>query len=136
MFGIFLIIALIPIVEVMVLIRMGQAIGFWNTVLTLILIGVVGSFVARVEGLRAVVNIQRALERGEPPAWPMIDGLLVFLAGVFLVIPGFLSDVVALALLLPPTRQLIKAWIRSRIERALRRSRETGGGFEYRFLIR
>ena len=135
MFGFLLVLALIPIVEVMVLIRLGQAIGFWQTVLLLSGMGLLGSFLMRLEGLRVLLDIQRSLDRGEMPGERVIDGFLILIGGVFLVIPGFLSDIAALVLLIPYTRLLLRSWIKARIERAMTTSRRRGGAFQYRFLI-
>lgn len=135
MFGFLLLLALLPILEVMVLIKMGQAFGFWQTILMLIGVGFLGSVLMRLEGLRVLFNIQTALNSGEMPAEPMIDGLFIFLAGILLVVPGLLSDIAALALLLPPTRFLLKTWMKSRIDRAFSTARTQGQTFHYRFLI-
>lgn len=126
----------IPFLEIVVLIKLGQVLGLWNTLLLLILIGFLGTILARLEGLRALINLQVALERGEMPGEAMVDGFLIFVAGIFLVFPGFLSDVVALGLLIPWTRYLFKRWLRKKFDEALRRSRAEGEEFHYRFLIR
>lgn len=135
MFGFLLLLALLPILEVMVLIKMGQAFGFRQTILMLIGVGFLGSVLMRLEGLRVLFNIQTAMNSGEMPAEPMIDGLFIFLAGILLVVPGLLSDIAALALLLPPTRFLLKTWMKSRIDRAFSTARTQGQTFHYRFLI-
>ena len=125
-----------PVVEVLLLIKMGEAFGFWNTVAALILTGVAGSLLARFEGFRSLANIQKALERGEVPAEHALDALLIFAAGIFLVIPGFLSDVFALVLLVPFTRYIFKRALRLWFDRAIRRGRQSGGTFHFRTLIR
>jgi len=132
---VFLLIAA-PLLEIMVLIRMGEAFGFWNTLFLLIGIAVFGSFLAKIEGMRAWLNVQLALEKGEMPAEHMMDALFIFVAGIFFVLPGFLSDVFAIGLLIPWTRFLFKRWLRKKFDDAFQKSQTQGDSFQYRFLIR
>jgi UPF0716 protein FxsA len=108
-----------PLVEILILIKLGEMIGFWSTVLLVIGMGLAGAMLARLEGLRNFLAIQDELRKGRVPGDKMIDMLILFAAGIFLMIPGLISDLVGLFLLLPPTRHLFKLWVRKNIGRFL-----------------
>lgn len=119
----YLLVAL-PFLEILILIKLGETIGFWKTVLLVIGVGVVGSLVARLEGMRAWIYFHKALNRGEIPAEHAVDALLIFAAGLLLVFPGFLSDIAGIILLVPWTRFFVKRWLRRRFERYIREQQE------------
>ena len=104
----------VPIAELAVLIRVGQWIGVLNTIGVLILVSLVGAWLAKREGLSVLRRIQRQLELGQMPGVELIDGFLVLLAGVLLIAPGFLSDVLGILLLLPPVRATVRRLLRRR----------------------
>jgi UPF0716 protein FxsA len=109
----------IPLLDMVTIILLGRAIGFWGTIALVILCGVVGSALARGQGAHVWGAIQRELAEGRPPSYGLLDGLLVLIAGALLVAPGFLTDIVGLLLLLPPVREVVKRHLRARLERAL-----------------
>ncbi|HWO41127.1 MAG TPA: FxsA family protein [Candidatus Eisenbacteria bacterium] len=113
----FALFAIVPIIELYILIKIGGHLGALNTVLLVIGTALLGAFLVRYEGLRTLRQINRSLSRGVIPAEEMIDGLLVFAAGVLLLTPGVLTDVLALWLLVPWTRTLFKRWLRKRFDR-------------------
>ncbi len=96
------------VVELLVLIQVGQAIGALTTVLLLVLVAGLGAALLRREGARSWQAFSAALQRGAPPVREVADGALVLLAGALLVAPGFVSDVLALLLLVPPVRALAR----------------------------
>jgi UPF0716 protein FxsA len=104
----------VPIAELAVLIRVGQWIGVVNTIGVLILVSVVGAWLAKREGLGVLRRIQRQLELGQMPGVELVDGFLVLLAGVLLITPGFLSDILGILLLLPPIRAAVRRLLRRR----------------------
>lgn len=115
MFGILaLLFLVIPVVEIYVIIQVGQSIGGWETVGLLILISVVGAWLVRREGTGILVRVQQSLARGELPANELIDGLLVLFAGALMLTPGFLTDGFGLLLLLPPTRAVMRGILKRR----------------------
>ena len=81
-----------------------EVIGALNTLLSLVFSGIMGVFTMRYAGFRAVTVAQQHLQRGEVPGQAMLDGVLLFLAGILFLLPGFGSDMLALFLLFPPTR--------------------------------
>lgn len=111
---VFSIIAL-PVVEIAIFLRVADAIGLLPTVAGAVIAGFAGVALWRSEGLRTLTRAREALARGEMPVNEVFDGLCVLVAGVLLVLPGFLTDVVALVLLLPPVRRLLRGWLTSRM---------------------
>ena len=99
----------VPIAELAVLIQVGQAIGVWWTIALLVADAILGSLLARSQGRAAWRRFNEALRSGRPPAREVLDGTLVLFGGALLLTPGFLTDVLGLLLLLPPTRALVRA---------------------------
>ena len=102
----------VPIAELAVLIAVGSEIGVLNTVALLIAVSVVGAWLAKREGLGVVRRIQAQLDAGRMPGTELVDGFLVLFAGVLLLTPGFLTDCLAIALLLPPVRAVVRRTLR------------------------
>jgi UPF0716 protein FxsA len=99
----------VPIAELAILIQVGQAIGVWWTIVLLVADAVLGSLLARSQGRATWRRFNAALQAGRPPAREVLDGALVLFGGALLLTPGFLSDILGLLLLLPPTRALFRA---------------------------
>jgi len=99
---------LVPIAEIFVLIQVGQAIGPWWTVLLLITMSVLGAWLVRREFRNTWSALQAALQSGRLPSSELADAGLVVVGGTLLLTPGFLTDVVGLAMLLPLTRPLFR----------------------------
>lgn len=104
----------VPIVELYVLIQVGEEIGALNTIGLLLVISVVGAWLAKREGLGVWRRIQEQVEAGKVPGADLVDAFLILLAGALLLTPGFVTDVLAIALLLPPTRALVRRTMRKR----------------------
>jgi UPF0716 protein FxsA len=99
---------LVPIAELAVILTVGDAIGLVPTLLLLLGISVTGAWLSKREGLAAWRRFQLALAEGRVPTVEVADGAMILLAGALLLTPGFLSDVVGVLLLLPPTRAMIR----------------------------
>jgi UPF0716 protein FxsA len=99
----------VPIAELVVIIQVGQLIGVWPTVALLIADAVLGSMLARSQGRAAWRRFNEAIATGRVPAREVMDGALVLLGGALLLAPGFLTDLFGAALLLPPTRAVVRA---------------------------
>ena len=110
----------VPLLELVLLIRLGAAVGLWPTLGLVLATGIVGAALARAEGLRVVLQLQRELAEGRPPAQPLLDGMSLLLSGVLLLTPGILTDMAALALLLPPSRRWIQRRALAWLERQVR----------------
>lgn len=109
----------VPLIELALLIPLGQLIGLWPTIGLVIATGLLGAVLGKLEGLRAWHAVQQDLRQGNIPADSLLDGLAVFVAGVFLITPGVLTDLVGLLLLIPALRRPLKNAIRSRFKSAL-----------------
>jgi UPF0716 protein FxsA len=114
-----LLFVLVPVVELMLLIRMGQWLGFWPTVAFVVVTGWAGATLARLEGLRVLARFQQELAMGRIPGQAILDGAAVLMGGAFLLAPGVLTDLTGLALLFPPTRRIIQRWVRKRLEKGI-----------------
>ena len=112
---------LVPLAELAVLIAVGDWIGLVPTLILLLAVSVVGAWLAKREGLAAWRRFQLALAEGRMPTVEVADGAMVLLAGALLLTPGFLSDVVGVLLLLPPTRAMARRLAPRLAERRLRR---------------
>jgi UPF0716 protein FxsA len=99
---------LVPIAELAVIIQVGQAIGVWWTILLLIADSILGSLLMRSQGRVAWRRFNEAVGAARVPAREVADGVLVIFGGALLLTPGFLTDIVGLLFLLPPTRAAIR----------------------------
>jgi UPF0716 protein FxsA len=108
---------LVPIVELAVIIQVGQALGVLQTLLLMVVVSVVGAWLVKHEGIGVWRRAQRQLEMGAVPGRELVDGTLIMFAGVLLLTPGFVSDCIGILLLLPPVR----AGMRGLVIRRLRR---------------
>jgi len=101
----------VPIAEIYVIIQVGQAIGALWTIALLIADSILGSLLMRSQGRQAWRRFNAAIASGRPPAREAFDGALVIFGGAFLLAPGFITDVLGLSLLLPPSRALVRRFI-------------------------
>jgi UPF0716 protein FxsA len=106
---------LVPLIELAVLIRLYHATNLLTTLAIVILTGVLGAALARRQGFEAWQRIQSQLSQGKPPASELLDGLLILIAGVLLVTPGILTDVVGFSLLVPSVRALLRGRLARRL---------------------
>jgi UPF0716 protein FxsA len=109
----------IPFAEIYVLLQVGHAIGVFNTLALLILVSVVGAWLAKREGLGVLRRMQRALNEGRVPGTELVDGFLILLAAALMLTPGFLTDIAAIFLLLPPVRAVVRRELRRRFARRI-----------------
>lgn len=123
MVWLFFFLIFLPVAEIALLIAIGRQIGLAATVALLLVTGLLGAFLARRQGLGIVRRMQSEMAEGRAPAGQLLDGALILLAGVLLIVPGVLTDVLAFLCLLPAGRRLIKVWLRRRFEAGLRSGR-------------
>jgi UPF0716 protein FxsA len=109
----------LPIAELYVILKVGDAIGAVPTVLLLAGDSVLGSLLLRSQGRRVWRRFREALAEGRMPHREVIDGVLVIFGGAFLITPGFITDVIGVLLLIPPTRYLIRRQLVRRLGRRL-----------------
>ena len=99
----------LPIVELAVIIQVGQAIGVFSTIGLLLLVSVAGAWLVKREGLGVWTRFQRQVQMGVVPGREIADGVLILFAGALLCTPGFVTDVLGILLLLPPVRAAIRS---------------------------
>lgn len=109
----------VPLVEVYVLVQVGQVIGAGWAILALLAISVLGGWILKREGVRAWRALQVALGEGRVPTTEIADGSLVVLGGALMLAPGFVTDAVGLVLVLPFTRPLLRGLVASRLARSV-----------------
>lgn len=119
-FRLLLLFTLIPIVEVTLLFKLSDLLGWPGTLLLVLGTGIVGAWLAKLQGFLALNALRGELVQGRLPASQVIDGVLILIAGVVLITPGILTDIVGLSLLLPPVRSAVRkfvtAWLTKRVQ--------------------
>ena len=113
---VFLALTLIPLIEIYLLIKIGSHLGAFKTVLVVILTALLGAWLARLEGSKTTTKVRESLNRGELPAEEMLDAMLIFVAGIVLLTPGFVTDLAGLAILVPQIRYWFKRWLRKKFD--------------------
>ena len=116
-----LLFVVLPIVEISVAIQVAHHIGGLNTVALLLLFSIAGFWLARLEGFSVLRRIQDQLENRTVPTNELIEGALVFVAGLLLVVPGFVTDALGLLLLFPLSRHLASRGLKRRFGMRVRR---------------
>jgi UPF0716 protein FxsA len=132
-----LLFVVVPIAELFVIIQVGEAIGVWWTIGLLVADSILGAVLMRAQGRAAWRRFNEAIRAGRVPAREVVDGALVIFGGALLLTPGFLTDILGLVLLLPPTRAMVRAILLRRFAKrmvasatATRRPRERPGDVE------
>ena len=110
---------LVPALELILLIQIGQIIGTLPTIALIVATGILGAFLAKRQGARVLASMRTEIQSGQLPADSLFDGALVLVAGAFLMTPGILTDTVGFLCLIPPSRRVIKRFIWSRIQRSI-----------------
>lgn len=121
----FLLLVIVPAAEIGVLIYSGNTIGLFPTIALIILTGILGTFLAKQQGLDTIRRAQQQLQRGQMPGDVLIDGVCVIIGGTLLLTPGFITDALGLFLLLPPTRKLFKPYLMTIFKRWMQRGNFT-----------
>jgi UPF0716 protein FxsA len=118
----------LPIAELAVIIQVADSIGIPETIVLLLAISVAGAWLCKREGVGVLQRIQANVARAELPARDLADGGLILLAGALLLTPGFLTDVLGLLLLLPPSRAVFRIALLRVLARRARLTVYTGPG--------
>lgn len=129
LFRLFLLMTIIPAVELYLLMQLAGLMGIAETVLLILVTGAVGSWLAKREGLGVLQQLQLDLKKGLPPASRLVEGVLVLIGGVLLITPGVLTDLAGFSLIFPVTRKFlaprVKDWVAARVQLV-----PMGGGFD------
>jgi UPF0716 protein FxsA len=118
----------VPIAELAVLIQVRELIGVWWTIALLLADAVLGSMLARSQGRTVWRRFTAAVQSGRPPAREVLDGILVLAGGALLLTPGFITDILGVVLLLPPTRAFVRALLVRRFAGRMVASMTRGDG--------
>lgn len=117
----FILFAVVPVIEVYLMIKVGSLIGALPTVALLLAISLAGAWLVRHQGFEIMRRIQAELAEGRLPATELLDGAMVLVGGVLLLTPGFFTDLLGLFFLVPVTRAVIKQFARLWLQRRLAR---------------
>lgn len=123
------VVILYPLLELWGILLMGDAIGGWNTFILLIIVGIVGALAAVYEGRKVMMQAKMQMNVGQIPGRSFVNGICILIGGVLLLIPGFLSDVVGILLLVPFTRKIFEGYILKWIEASMNNGRFMIGRF-------
>ncbi len=123
----FIIFAILPIIEIMVLVNVTQEIGGWNTFFLVLVTAFIGAYLVRHQGIATLTAAQQKMQSGAVPEQEMAEGVLLLIAGVLLVTPGFITDGLGFLLSLPMTRPYIAKQLLSRV--AVKVSSQGGAHF-------
>ena len=107
---------IVPVVEISVFIAIGDRIGIFYTVMLILVTALIGSILLRIEGFRILREIQKDVAAGKVPTKELSNGVMILIAGVLLLTPGFVTDAIGFLLFLPPVRTAIRAFFISRIK--------------------
>ncbi len=110
----FLAFLLVPIIEIALFIQVGGLIGLWPTLGIVVLTAVLGTVLVRTQGRMALANLQQSFARLDDPTEPLAHGAMILLSGVLLLTPGFFTDAVGFALLIPPVRVAVFRYLKSK----------------------
>ncbi|MDK2823726.1 MAG: protein FxsA [Clostridia bacterium] len=111
----FLIFTLVPLIELALLIKLGQYLGALPTIFLVIITGGIGVFLAKDQGLMVLSKIQYDLQQGILPGDSLLDGLLVLVGSVLLITPGLITDIIGFLLLLPFSRTVVRKFLKIKL---------------------
>lgn len=112
---IFLALVLVPLIEIALFIEVGGWLGLWPTLAVVVLTALAGTVLLRTQGLATVGTLRARIDRGEDPSGPLAHGALILAAGLLLLTPGFFTDALALALLVPAVRAGVIRYLARRV---------------------
>lgn len=115
----FLLFTLIPVIEIYLLIKISSLLGPLSAIALILSTGFAGASLARLQGMNTMMNIRRSLQEGIMPTEDLIDGFLILLAGIVLITPGLLTDILGLLLLFPKSRNMFKEYAKSEFSKRM-----------------
>lgn len=113
---IFLAFLLVPLIEIGLFIQVGGLIGLWPTLAIVVLTAILGTSLVRSQGRVAMGELRSSFSDLNDPTEPLAHGAMILVSGVLLLTPGFFTDAVGFALLMPPVRRAVYRYVRSRVE--------------------
>ena len=134
MLKLFILFTAMPVLELMLLIEVGAQVGAMNTIALCLATGFVGASLARSQGADVLRRMQGTVQQGGLPARELVDGVLILVAGVVLLTPGFVTDALGILLLLPPSRAVIRVvamrWIKAKLAQGTWQMQGGPGGYQ------
>lgn len=106
----------VPLIEIALFIQIGGLIGLWPTLGIVVLTAILGTLLVRTQGAMALNNLRGSFSRLEDPSEPLAHGAMILVSGALLLTPGFFTDAVGFALLMPPVRSAVFQYLRKRIK--------------------
>lgn len=128
-FFLLVIFILVPVIELNVLIRVGESFGSWTTIGLVFFTAIVGVSLVRSQGISTLMQVQQKLSRGEAPGQEIVEGMMLAVAGLLLLIPGFVTDAIGLLLLTPLTRIPVAGFLYKRMQMRVVANGGFQGGF-------
>ncbi|MBU5593662.1 membrane protein FxsA [Amphibacillus sp. MSJ-3] len=116
-----LLIISVPILEIVLLIWASSSVGVWSVIGLIVLTGLIGLTLAKHEGIDTLRRAQQNMQQGQLPAEEILDGICILFGGILLLIPGFITDIAGLLLMLPFTRPYFKNWLKAIIQNMINR---------------
>lgn len=132
LFKLIILFTVVPLVELALLLKLGAETEWWIPVVIVIVTGIIGGILARSQGTGVMRKISAETRAGLMPGDALLDGMFVLVGGAFLVTPGIITDAVGFACLIPPSRELLKKWIKRWFRRQIDRGRFIVHGFYQR----
>lgn len=105
----------VPLIEIALFIQVGGLLGLWPTLGIVILTAILGTWLVRTQGAMAMGNLRNSFEKLDDPTEPLAHGAMILIAGALLLTPGFFTDGIGFALLMPPVRRAAFAYLRKRV---------------------
>ncbi|MBA1334206.1 MAG: hypothetical protein HPY66_1915 [Firmicutes bacterium] len=116
-----LLFTLIPLIELAILIKLGQYVGIGYTILIVLLTGILGAYLAKTQGMDVLRRIQTELETGNIPGNQIIEGLCILVGGAMLLTPGLITDLCGFVLVIPLTRVVVREWLKVKFRNMIER---------------
>ncbi|BEI24482.1 membrane protein FxsA [Vibrio fluvialis] len=116
MFPILLILFIaVPVIEIGLFIQVGGVLGLWPTIALVLITAFVGASLVRSQGLHTLMTVQQRMQNGEIPAQQIVEGVMLAVAGVLLLTPGFMTDAMGMLILLPAPRAMLAKYLMSKV---------------------
>jgi len=123
LFKLFLLFTVIPFIELALLIKIGTMIGLFETILIIVITGMAGALMVRSAGIECLFRIQKNMDSGIIPTDDLFSGLLILVAGAFLLTPGLITDAAGFILLIPVSRELVKKFLKKYVKLKVEQTR-------------
>lgn len=115
LFRLIMLFTVVPFIDLLLLIKLGQYIGAGYTVLIVLVTGIAGAYLTKSQGMGVLRRMQMEMQEGRLPGNPIIDGLCILVGGAMLLTPGLITDTLGFLLVMPGTRFVIREWLKNRL---------------------